>query len=165
VSTADVDIRVRVRGGGHTSQIYAIRQAIAKSIVSLLVSTVVYTASLRFTAGRRGGRTDGSFLADRLLPEVHRRAQQEPAQAGTCRLRPHTPRCRQQAMRAQEVWWSRCACAVPEVIQIGRESRRDAVESKTAGSAFQRGCGGAQWEQLYCHCAVAAACSELSGFS
>ncbi|KAK0933374.1 40S ribosomal protein S16 [Friedmanniomyces endolithicus] len=29
---ADVDIRVRVRGGGHTSQIYAIRQAIAKSI-------------------------------------------------------------------------------------------------------------------------------------
>ncbi len=31
--TADVDIRVRVRGGGHTSQIYAIRQAIAKSIV------------------------------------------------------------------------------------------------------------------------------------
>ncbi|KAK5128393.1 hypothetical protein LTR85_003061 [Meristemomyces frigidus] len=29
---ADVDIRVRVRGGGHTSQVYAIRQAIAKSI-------------------------------------------------------------------------------------------------------------------------------------
>ena len=29
-----VDIRVRVRGGGYTSQIYAIRQAIAKSIVS-----------------------------------------------------------------------------------------------------------------------------------
>lgn len=28
-----VDIRVRVTGGGHTSQIYAIRQAIAKSIV------------------------------------------------------------------------------------------------------------------------------------
>lgn len=31
--TAGVDIRVRVRGGGHTSQVYAIRQAIAKSIV------------------------------------------------------------------------------------------------------------------------------------
>ncbi|MCJ1430064.1 40S ribosomal protein S16, partial [Sticta canariensis] len=31
---AGVDIRVRVRGGGHTSQIYAIRQAIAKSIVA-----------------------------------------------------------------------------------------------------------------------------------
>ena len=31
---ANVDIRVRVTGGGHTSQIYAIRQAIAKSIIS-----------------------------------------------------------------------------------------------------------------------------------
>ena len=31
---ANVDIRIRVRGGGYTSQIYAIRQAIAKSIVA-----------------------------------------------------------------------------------------------------------------------------------
>merc|ERR1711964_130504 len=31
---AGIDIRVRVRGGGHTSQVYAIRQAIAKGIVS-----------------------------------------------------------------------------------------------------------------------------------
>ncbi|KAH9877187.1 hypothetical protein IAQ61_002550, partial [Plenodomus lingam] len=31
---AQVDIRVRVSGGGHTSQIYAIRQAIAKSIIA-----------------------------------------------------------------------------------------------------------------------------------
>ncbi|KAJ3378861.1 40S ribosomal protein S16 [Lobulomyces angularis] len=30
----DVDIRVRVKGGGTTSQVYAIRQAIAKSIVA-----------------------------------------------------------------------------------------------------------------------------------
>eukprot|EP01066_Platyproteum_vivax_P008345 Platyproteum_vivax@DN348_c0_g1_i1.p1 len=30
---AQVDIRIRVRGGGHTSQIYAVRQAIAKSLV------------------------------------------------------------------------------------------------------------------------------------
>merc|ERR1712096_486329 len=29
-----VDIRVRVKGGGHTSQIYAIRQAIAKSLIA-----------------------------------------------------------------------------------------------------------------------------------
>lgn len=29
-----VDIRVRVTGGGHTSQVYAIRQAIAKSLVA-----------------------------------------------------------------------------------------------------------------------------------
>jgi ribosomal protein S9 len=31
---AQVDIRVRVTGGGHTSQVYAIRQAIGKSIVA-----------------------------------------------------------------------------------------------------------------------------------
>ncbi|KAK1254155.1 hypothetical protein MKX08_008150 [Trichoderma sp. CBMAI-0020] len=31
---ANVDIRVRVTGGGHTSQIYAIRQAIAKSLIA-----------------------------------------------------------------------------------------------------------------------------------
>jgi ribosomal protein S9 len=38
---AGVDIRVRVTGGGHTSQIYAIRQAIAKSIVSYLEYVLV----------------------------------------------------------------------------------------------------------------------------
>ena len=31
---AGVDMRIRVRGGGHTSQIYAIRQAIAKALVA-----------------------------------------------------------------------------------------------------------------------------------
>jgi small subunit ribosomal protein S16e len=31
---ANADIRVRVTGGGHTSQVYAIRQAIAKAIVA-----------------------------------------------------------------------------------------------------------------------------------
>ena len=29
-----VDIRIRVRGGGHTAQVFAIRQAIAKSLVA-----------------------------------------------------------------------------------------------------------------------------------
>lgn len=31
---AGVDIRVRVNGGGHVSQIYAIRQAISKALVA-----------------------------------------------------------------------------------------------------------------------------------
>merc|ERR1712037_151489 len=31
---AGVDMRIRVKGGGHVSQIYAIRQALAKSLVS-----------------------------------------------------------------------------------------------------------------------------------
>jgi small subunit ribosomal protein S16e len=33
-SFSSIDIRVRVKGGGHTSQIYAIRQAIAKAVVA-----------------------------------------------------------------------------------------------------------------------------------
>jgi small subunit ribosomal protein S16e len=33
-SFAPIDIRVRVKGGGHTSQIYAIRQAISKAVVA-----------------------------------------------------------------------------------------------------------------------------------
>ena len=31
---AAIDVRVRVKGGGHTSQVYAIRQAIAKAVVA-----------------------------------------------------------------------------------------------------------------------------------
>eukprot|EP00274_Cyanoptyche_gloeocystis_P005100 CAMPEP_0196654400 /NCGR_PEP_ID=MMETSP1086-20130531/4093_1 /TAXON_ID=77921 /ORGANISM="Cyanoptyche gloeocystis , Strain SAG4.97" /LENGTH=142 /DNA_ID=CAMNT_0041986125 /DNA_START=53 /DNA_END=481 /DNA_ORIENTATION=- len=37
---ADVDIRIRVKGGGYTSQIYAIRQAIAKSLVAYFAKYV-----------------------------------------------------------------------------------------------------------------------------
>ena len=31
---SNVDMRVRVKGGGHVAQVYAIRQAIAKSLVA-----------------------------------------------------------------------------------------------------------------------------------
>ena len=31
---SQVDIRVRVTGGGHTSQVYAVRQAIAKALIA-----------------------------------------------------------------------------------------------------------------------------------
>ena len=59
-STADVDIRVRVSGGGHTSQVYAIRQAIAKSIVRAIpTENTECCGSL-------------TLCADRLLPEVRR---------------------------------------------------------------------------------------------
>ncbi|GJV64295.1 40S ribosomal protein S16 [Tanacetum coccineum] len=34
VKFACVDMRVRVKGGGHTSQVYAIRQSIAKALVA-----------------------------------------------------------------------------------------------------------------------------------
>lgn len=31
---ANIDIRLRVKGGGHVSQLYALRQAIAKGVVA-----------------------------------------------------------------------------------------------------------------------------------
>mmetsp|Transcript_51111 Transcript_51111/g.83643 ORF Transcript_51111/g.83643 Transcript_51111/m.83643 type:complete len:111 (-) Transcript_51111:74-406(-) len=42
----DVDIRLRVKGGGTTSQIYAIRQAIAKAIVAYYQKYVDEAAKL-----------------------------------------------------------------------------------------------------------------------
>ncbi|KZO98387.1 ribosomal protein S9 [Calocera viscosa TUFC12733] len=42
---SEMDIRVRVKGGGHVSQIYAIRQAIAKAIVAFYMKNHdAYTA-------------------------------------------------------------------------------------------------------------------------
>ena len=36
---ADIDMRIRVKGGGHTSQIYAIRQALSKVSLNTLELT------------------------------------------------------------------------------------------------------------------------------
>ena len=41
-----VDIRVRVRGGGHVSQVYAIRQAISKSLVAYYQKCLSHLKSL-----------------------------------------------------------------------------------------------------------------------
>lgn len=53
-----------------------------------------------------------------LLPEVRRRALQEPAEAGLRPVRPHPARCRQPPRRAQEVRWSRCSRQIPEVLPL-----------------------------------------------
>lgn len=47
---ANVDIRVRVTGGGHVSQIYAIRQAISKSIVRSSPYDHMSVQSVRYNA-------------------------------------------------------------------------------------------------------------------
>jgi ribosomal protein S9 len=81
---ANVDIRVRVTGGGHTSQVYAIRQAISKSIVAyyqkfvdehskntLKQSLVQYDRTLLVADNRRcepkkfGGRLRRIFVLNR----------------------------------------------------------------------------------------------------
>lgn len=72
----------------------------------------------------------------RLLPEVRRWALQEPAEAGSCSVRPHTPGCRQPPCRAQEVRWSRCPLPLPEVLPLNFSfslvTRRKGKEKFTA---------------------------------
>lgn len=85
---AGMDIRLRVKGGGHSSQVYAIRQALAKAIVSyyqkcefhshratanmigILCSAFTFQALLCFsTCSRRRGRQEGDQgHPDRLRP-------------------------------------------------------------------------------------------------
>jgi hypothetical protein len=68
-------------------------------------------ADLRHPPGHRQG-------ARRLLPEVRRRGRQEGGQGHLRPLRPHPPRRRPQALRAQEVWWTWSPRQVPEVIPL-----------------------------------------------
>lgn len=68
-------------------------------------------ADLRDPPGHRQGPR-------RLLPEVRRRGVQEGGQGHLCPLRPHPPRRRPQALRAQEVRWSRRPRKVPEVVPL-----------------------------------------------
>merc|ERR1711963_1109381 len=42
---ADIDIRIRVKGGGHTSQVYAIRQALSKLWLLITRSTLMSSPS------------------------------------------------------------------------------------------------------------------------
>ena len=44
---ADIDIRLRVKGGGHTSQVYALRQAIAKAVVAYHAKYIDASSALR----------------------------------------------------------------------------------------------------------------------
>ncbi|CEG49838.1 40s ribosomal protein s16 [Plasmopara halstedii] len=65
---ANVDIRIRVKGGGHTAQIYAIRQAIAKAIVA-------YYQKFVDEASKKEIKDillayDRTLLRSRSLPEV-----------------------------------------------------------------------------------------------
>ncbi|KAG6425043.1 hypothetical protein SASPL_115466 [Salvia splendens] len=53
---AGVDMRIRVKGGGHTSQIYAIRQSIAKALVAFYQKTLLVADPRRCEPKKFGGR-------------------------------------------------------------------------------------------------------------
>jgi len=95
-----------------------------------------YQPAVRNAVTYEPALTQFFLAADCLLPEVHRRAQQEPAEAGPRRLRPYPPRRRQQAVRAQEVRRSGCARAVPEVLQIEVGNRMSLLRLEKGGDAW-----------------------------
>lgn len=100
-----VDIRIKVKGGGHVAQVYAIRQAIAKSLVAYyqkckcimieVVSQVYNSWCFRCGWGLQTG--------DQGYPH---------------QLRSHSVGCRSSSLRSQEVRWSRCPCQIPEIVPI-----------------------------------------------
>lgn len=44
----DIDIRIKVKGGGHVSQLYAIRQAIARGIIRYVEKYVGEETKIKF---------------------------------------------------------------------------------------------------------------------
>lgn len=105
---AGVDIRVRVTGGGHTSQIYAIRQAIAKSLVAYYQKYVDEYAKNQLKA---------AFVAyDRtLLVADPRRTEPKVHITGEGR-----GRGTEILTFLSEIRWSRCSRPLPEVLPLNR---------------------------------------------
>lgn len=128
-----VDIRVRVKGGGHVSQIYgvcvcprvyvcacvqpvvvidasshtAIRQAISKSLVA-------YYQKCKWIHLRwRERKTITSSLPSRCG-----RSQQKGDSRHPDAVRPDPPGGRPQEMRAKEIWRTGCQGKIPEVLSL-----------------------------------------------
>jgi ribosomal protein S9 len=49
---SELDIRVRVKGGGHVAQAYAIRQSLAKALVSFYQKCAALSTSMMLLSGR-----------------------------------------------------------------------------------------------------------------
>ena len=62
---SNVDIRIRVKGGGHVSQVYAIRQAIAKALVAFYQKCEPRPPPIMWL---EQGVTDVPVIVDYLFP-------------------------------------------------------------------------------------------------
>lgn len=113
---AGVDIRIRVKGGGHSSQVYAIRQAIAKALVSY---TQKCASASRASVSLRVSRRPPSWL----LLRSRRRAEQAGGQGHPAGLRQDAARFGPSPPRGEEVrrpWRSR---KVPEELPLSGARR------------------------------------------
>jgi hypothetical protein len=106
---ANVDIRVRVSGGGHSSQIYAIRQAIAKAIVA-------YTAKYEDAAQALDLKKQLLSYDRTLLVADPRRC--EPKQVAFCHGKLEIAPVLTFRQRLQEVRRKRCTQSLPEILPV-----------------------------------------------
>lgn len=112
-----VDIRIRVKGGGHTAQIYAIRQAIAKALVAYYQKCTCrcvrwLPAMLEFYV-----LTACAFVFS-IAINRRRRSLEEGDQGHPPRVRPHPPRGRPASQGSEEVRWSLGPRSFPEVVPL-----------------------------------------------
>ncbi|KAH9937017.1 ribosomal protein S9/S16-domain-containing protein [Fomitopsis serialis] len=85
-----IDIRLRVKGGGHTSQVYAIRQAIAKALVAYYAKYVDAYSAMELK--KKLVAYDRTLLM-RTRGDANRRSSvvMVPVLAGRNRALPHLP--------------------------------------------------------------------------
>jgi small subunit ribosomal protein S16e len=104
-----MDLRIRVKGGGYTSQIYAIRQAIAKSVVAYYQKCACQARNE--LKGQRRGWGVGGRLAYRPAPHAPRRCRHclllaQAVRVHGARRGEGRPRCSLSA----RLWRRRCPC-------------------------------------------------------
>lgn len=68
-----VDIRVRVSGGGHVAQIYAIRQAISKALVAYYQKCKLHKINIACMIGEHLLNRDNAIVLQMLTRRVRRK--------------------------------------------------------------------------------------------
>jgi len=107
---ANVDIRIRVSGGGHSSQIYAVRQALSKSLIAYYQRYVdEHSKNMLKQALVQYDRT--LLVADNRRCEP--KSEWSTETLGMWRLLDIRV-----LMTMRRVWWSRRPCQIPEVLPV-----------------------------------------------
>jgi hypothetical protein len=108
-----LDIRVRVTGGGHTSQVYAIRQALAKAVVAFYAKYYGKTPPWSLWI-----LVIHNLLTHLVSDESHiRRCLRPCPPKGAHPIRPNSPRCWPPTDGTQEIRRKGCSCSLPEIVE------------------------------------------------
>jgi ribosomal protein S9 len=135
---SQVDIRIRVKGGGYTAQIYAIRQAIAKSLVAYYQKVYLFIKKsvccfqstnqnifFSFEIIEHGAfllfltlYLISLFFVYLFVFSVCWWSIKEGNQGYIDGIRPHLARCWSSSLWSKEIWWSISSRSLPKVIPL-----------------------------------------------